>query len=322
MMTRTDGPPLTEAPHGAFRLWYHRLYTDGIHPDARFPRDRYERLLHRLSGLEDGSNLHIEHAEPIQRDLLTLAHDSEYVERFLAGDLDASEERRIGLRPWTPEMIERTLRLMGGAVAATDHAWHTGGFSGNMAGGTHHAHRSFGSGYCVFNDLAVCALHAIEHLGARRVAILDLDVHQGDGTASILANEDRVLTVSVHCRTNFPFRKTVSDHDLALEPGTSDVGYIEAVTKAIDLCRAFGPDLLLYQAGVDGLAADALGKLSVTRAGMRRRNHLVFETATTHSLPLVVFMGGGYADPIEPTLDAFEDLFRDAARWATDSRLR
>ena len=152
---------------------------------------------------------------------------------------------------------------MGGAVEATTHALQHGGITGNMAGGTHHAHRDFGSGY-FFNDLAVCALHALENLNIERVAIVDLDVHQGDGTATILADEPR-YTISVHCSTNFPFRKSVSDHDLPVPPESGDEVYLNTVQKAMDICEAFEPDLILYQAGVDGLEADALGKLNVSR---------------------------------------------------------
>ena len=141
--------------------------------------------------------------EPISRDSLLLAHDATYVDAFLEEQLDEKEMRRIGLTPWTPKMIERTLCLTGGAVEATIHAVKHGGITGNMAGGTHHAHRDFGSGYCIFNDLAISAMYAIEHLGVKRVAILDLDVHQGDGTATILSNEERTRTISVHCSTNF-----------------------------------------------------------------------------------------------------------------------
>ena len=182
----------------SFPLWYHPLYTDGIHPEARFPRDRYVRLLNRLTTNAPHGAINVRTPNAIQREVLHLAHDATYVERFLNGELDASEERRIGLRPWTPDMIERTMRLMGGAVEATEHVVQHGGFAGNMAGGTHHAHREFGSGYCVFNDLAVCALHAITSLGLDRVAVLDLDVHQGDGTASIFADEPRVPVSYTH----------------------------------------------------------------------------------------------------------------------------
>ena len=303
------------APLPLFGMWYHPLYTDGIHPEARFPRDRYQRLLDRFETTGASQAMHITQPQPVDTSLLLLAHDADYVDRFLAGELSDKEEKRIGLTPWTPAMIERTLVLMGGAVEATEHAVQTGGFSGNMAGGTHHAHRNFGSGYCVFNDLAVCALHALEHLGVERVAIVDLDVHQGDGTATMLADEPRACTISVHCSTNFPFRKSVSDHDLPVPPESGDAVYLNTVREALDLCEAFEPELILYQAGVDGLEADALGRLNVSREGMRQRNHLVFETAEALGVPLVVFMGGGYAKPIDASLDAFYDLFTDAAAW-------
>ncbi|MEC8106599.1 MAG: histone deacetylase, partial [Candidatus Thermoplasmatota archaeon] len=220
-----------------------------------------------------------------------------------------------GLTPWTPKMIERTLCLTGGAVEATTHAVKHGGITGNMAGGTHHAHRDFGSGYCVFNDLAISAMFAIEHLDVERVAILDLDVHQGDGTATILTTEERTRTISVHCSTNFPFRKSASDFDLPIEPNSGDATYMEKVQEAVKLCLDFEPDLILYQAGVDGLEHDHLGKLNVTREGMRARNQYVFEEMLNHRIPTVIFMGGGYSKPIWHTINSFFDLFIDAAKW-------
>ena len=296
-------------------MWYHPLYTDGIHDEARFPKHRYQKLLQRLEQSEQFNQITIQTPEPISRDLLLLAHDATYVDAFLEEKLDEKEMRRIGLTPWTPKMIERTLCLTGGAVEATMHAVKHGGITGNMAGGTHHAHRDFGSGYCVFNDLAISAMYAIEHLGVKRVAILDLDVHQGDGTATILSNENRTRTISVHCSTNFPFRKSVSDFDLPIEPNSGDVAYMEKVQDAVNLCLEFEPDLVLYQAGVDGLEHDHLGKLNVTREGMRTRNQYVFEEMLNHRIPTVIFMGGGYSKPIEHTIDAFYDLFIDASIW-------
>ena len=299
----------------SFPLWYHAIYTDGIHPEARFPRERYRMLLSRLQDCEAFAHMSLKTPEPVHRSDLLLVHDVDYVDRFLNGELEEKEQKRIGLTPWTSTMVDRTLYLMGGAVEATRHAVLHGGITGNMAGGTHHAHRDFGSGYCVFNDLAVCAMHALTSLDVRRVAVLDLDVHQGDGTATIFAHEPRVCTVSVHCQTNFPFRKAVSDHDLPLPPDSDDEIYLETVREALDICLAFEPDLMLFQAGVDGLNADALGKLNVTREGMRTRNHMVFETVRQHQLPTVIFMGGGYAKPIERSLDAFYDLFTAGAEW-------
>ena len=294
-------------------IWYHPIYTEGIHPDARFPRERYVELINRLKSLRNSNQFLFLEPNKASRSELVIGHDPYYVDNFLNGKLSDKEIKRIGLTPWTPKLIPRTLRLMGGAIAALNHVVENGGIAGNMAGGTHHAHYDFGSGYCIFNDLAVCALLALQKHNYERVAILDLDVHQGDGTATILQNIDGALTISLHCQENFPFRKAVSDHDLELEANSSDEQFLQKVNQAIDIAIKFNPQLILYQAGVDGLATDALGKLNITREGMNERNKLVFEMAVKHSIPTVVFMGGGYSKPISHTVDAFCDLFTAAA---------
>ncbi len=294
-------------------IWYHPIYTEGIHPDARFPRERYVELIKRLKSLRNSNQFLFLEPNKASRSELVIGHDPYYVDNFLNGKLSDKEIKRIGLTPWTPKLIPRTLRLMGGAIAALNHVVENGGIAGNMAGGTHHAHYDFGSGYCIFNDLAVCALLALQEHNYDRVAILDLDVHQGDGTATILQNIDGALTISLHCQENFPFRKAVSDHDLELEANSSDEQFLQKVNQAIDIAVKFNPQLILYQAGVDGLATDALGKLNITREGMNERNKLVFEMAVKHSIPTVVFMGGGYSKPISHTIDAFCDLFTAAA---------
>ncbi len=301
-------------------IWYHDSYTEGIDKNARFPRDRYRLLRERLSHLQDIGLVNIEEPEPIDTESLLLAHDKDFVSRFLDGILDSKERRRIGLEPWTESFVPRTLRIMGGAVEALKHVIRFGGIAGNMAGGTHHSHRCFGSGYCVFNDLAICALRAREVEGYARVAVLDLDVHQGDGTATILRGKEGIVTISVHCEGNFPFRKAESDHDLPLPIGTGDEGYLEAVEQALAIVSDFSPDILLFQAGVDGLEADALGKLSLSRRGMMARNQLVFSQLGGIT-PCVFFMGGGYSNPIEHTVDAFYDLFEVAARFNTEFRI-
>ena len=294
-------------------IWYHPIYTEGIHPDAKFPRERYVELINRLKSLRNSNQFLFLEPNKALRSELVIGHDPYYVDNFLNGKLSDKEIKRIGLTPWTPKLIPRTLRLMGGAIAALNHVVENGGIAGNMAGGTHHAHYDFGSGYCIFNDLAVCALLALQRHNYDRVAILDLDVHQGDGTATILQNIDGALTISLHCQENFPFRKAVSDHDLELEANSSDEQFLQKVNQAIDIAVKFNPQLILYQAGVDGLATDALGKLNITREGMNERNKLVFEMAVKHSIPTVVFMGGGYSKPISHTIDAFCDLFTAAA---------
>jgi acetoin utilization deacetylase AcuC-like enzyme len=297
----------------SMKIWYHDIYTNGIHPDARFPRDRYTILLDRLKSHKRSELFTFRKPEEVSKSDLLIAHDAKYVDDFLSGTLTEKEIKRIGLTPWTPEIIPRTRFLMGGATAALEQVVNYGGIAGNMAGGTHHAHYDFGSGYCIFNDLAVCALLAIDKYGLNRVVILDFDVHQGDGTATILQNVSDALTISIHCQENFPFRKSVSDHDLPISADASNDEYLAKVEQAITLATEFEPDIILYQAGVDGLAMDSLGKLNVTRKAMQQRNRMVFDISLKYSIPTVVFMGGGYSKPISHTIDAFADLFLDAA---------
>jgi len=292
-------------------VFYDPIYTYGIHPDARFPRDRYRLLAERLQALPD---LKLRTPEPIDRRELVKAHDPEYVDRFLRGQLTEKEMRRIGLRPWTDAIVDRTLLLTGGSLQAMREALRSGGIAGNMAGGTHHAFYAEGSGYCVFNDLAVSTLHALERPDVQQVLILDLDVHQGDGTAAIFQHHSMVHTVSVHGAKNFPFRKQQSDWDIALPDGTGDDEYLKILEQVLQDLDTRHVQLLLYQAGVDPLEDDHLGHLSLTREGLDLRNRMVFDWAAGKGLPVVVFMGGGYANPIEKTVDAFVDLFTAAAQ--------
>jgi acetoin utilization deacetylase AcuC-like enzyme len=307
-------PIKDEESNHRFSLWYHPIYTNGIHPDARFPRDRYTKLLEKLKNSEHSNKFIIQQPTEASRNELILAHDPCYVDNFLNQNLTEKEMKRIGLTPWTPQIVPRTLLLMGGAIAALSHVMEHGGIAGNMAGGTHHAHHDFGSGYCIFNDLAVCSLLALSKYDLTKIAVVDFDVHQGDGTATILQNFDKVLTISVHCRQNFPFRKSESDYDLELPANAGDEEMLAMVAKALEITKQFDPELILFQAGVDGLATDALGKLNISRQGMSQRNEMVFDLAVEQLIPTVVFMGGGYSDPILHTIEAFRDLFLVASR--------
>lgn len=290
-------------------LYYHPLYSGGLDSKARFPVSRYD-LIH-ASMVSSGAPVEIRTPPKAPKRSLLLAHDSGYVSRFLAGELLDSEVRRIGLTPWTPRIVDRTTTLVGGSLAALGDVLASAGVAANMAGGTHHASMGHGAGYCIFNDIAVCAMSALQERGLSRVAVVDLDVHQGDGTAAIFAEEPRVFTASVHCDANFPFRKQRSDLDIGLQKGGGDEPYLAATAEALRAAVASGPELVIFQAGVDALEDDALGHLSVTRRGMAERNRLVFEA--TRGLPLLVLMGGGYAKPIERTVEAFRDLFTSAA---------
>jgi acetoin utilization deacetylase AcuC-like enzyme len=240
---------------------------------------------------------------------LRRAHSAEYVAAVLNGSLTRQQQRRIGL-PWSATLARRSRATVGGSLAAAREAL-IHGVSGQLAGGTHHAHHDFGSGYCVFNDLAVAALTLLAEGAVSRVAILDLDVHQGDGNAAILTPEAQVYVASIHGETNFPFRKVASDLDIALPDGTEDDAYLDAVSQAVAAVREFSPDLVLYLAGVDPLDVDSLGRLSVTSAGLRARDEFVLKQCRTAALPVAIVIGGGYAQPIEATVDAY------AATWAS-----
>jgi acetoin utilization deacetylase AcuC-like enzyme len=231
------------------------------------------------------------------------AHAAPYVEAVLAGRLDRAAERALGF-PWSEELVLRSRASVGGTLAASRAALRDG-IAGNLAGGTHHAFRDRGEGYCVFNDHAV-AVRALQEAGLiRRAVIVDLDVHQGNGTAALFEGDDSVFTFSMHGARNFPFRKERSCLDVELPDGCEDTQYLETLAahlpSVLERARA---DLLLYQAGVDPLAGDLLGRLALTHGGLRARDRLVLEAAWTRSLPVVLTLGGGYARPIERSVEA------------------
>ena len=188
--------------------------------------------------------------------------------------------------------------------------------SANMAGGTHHAFRDRGSGFCIFNDIAICAIKDIEDYNYNRVLIIDLDVHQGDGTASILENNDNAYTFSVHCKQNFPFKKESSNTDVEIESGVDDQAYLNILDKSLDTLNSVESDILFFQAGVDTLNTDRYGKLSLTIEGLNERNKMIFDFARKRKNPILILMGGGYSEPIDNTVAAFRDLFIAAAKYS------
>ena len=296
-----------------FPLYYHPLYSEGLHRSARFPVDRYRLLADRLSVLDLDGKIHSKLPRLATREEILLVHDEDFVDRFLSGALSEKEVRRIGLRPWKKEIVPRTLRLVGGALDGLEDVLGGNPIAGNMAGGTHHAFRAEGAGYCIFNDLAICAEVALARTAVSRILVLDLDVHQGDGTAEIFAGDDRVFTLSLHGKNNFPFRKKRSDLDLEFEDATEDEEYLSSLSQVLEEISGENFDLVFFQAGVDGLKSDQLGLLHLSREGLRRRNEQVFAWRKKFDLPLLIFMGGGYANPIDDTVDAFCDLFLAAA---------
>jgi len=242
---------------------------------------------------------------------IALAHDPDYVRKFIEGGLEPAAVRRIGF-PWTPEMVDRTLASAGGTLAATEEAL-SEGWGGTLAGGTHHALYAEGAGFCVFNDIAISIRKLQADARIVRAAVIDLDVHQGDGTAAIFRNEPNVFTFSMHAAANFPFRKQESRLDIALPDGTGDADYLLRLADALPQVFEFMPDIVYYQAGVDALASDRLGRLSLTPGGLEQRDRLVLETTRDAGIPLVVTLGGGYSEPIELTVEAHAATFRLAA---------
>jgi acetoin utilization deacetylase AcuC-like enzyme len=239
---------------------------------------------------------------------VTAVHDASYAARVRDGTLDAREVRRLGF-PWSEALVTRAVRSVGGTLTAMAWALEHGA-AGHMAGGTHHAFRDRGEGFCVFNDIAVAIAVARRDHGLRRVAVVDLDVHQGNGTAHIFVDDADVFTCSLHAAKNYPFRKERSSLDVALADADGDAAYLAALDAALDRVVGHRPELLFYQAGVDGLAGDRLGRLALTHAGLRARDARVYRLARSLGVPLVVTLGGGYHRTIEASVEAHANVYR------------
>jgi acetoin utilization deacetylase AcuC-like enzyme len=281
----------------------------------RFPMRKYALLRERVvaSGLLRPEELCVPDAAT--DDQLRMAHTADYLARLTAGQLTDREIRRIGF-PWSPQMVERSRRSVGGTIAACRAALNDS-FAANLAGGTHHAGADHGEGFCVFNDVAVAARVVQAEGLARRVAILDCDVHQGNGTAAILAGDRSIYTFSIHAEKNFPFRKSPSDLDIGLDSGTGDAEYLAVLEEALwRVLAQAGADLIIYLAGADPYEGDRLGHLALSKAGLLARDRLVFETCQREGLPVAVVMAGGYAPNLNDIADIHFNTIRLAAALA------
>ncbi|MFP5457662.1 MAG: histone deacetylase [Bacteriovoracia bacterium] len=281
-------------------------YTDHIElplpPGHRFPNEKYRRLREALleSGVVHPGQL-VPGPEASLEDLFR-AHDERYVRGFKAGTLAEKEIRPIGL-PWSQELYLRSASGAGGLIKASEEAL-VHGYSGLLAGGTHHAHRSHGEGYCVFNDFAVAILTLLAKRKIQHALVLDLDVHQGNGNSSILGSRSDVFVCSLHGEKNYPFRKVPSHLDVTLAPDTDDSTYLAVLEETLERIPQ-KTDILFYQAGVDVLKTDKLGSFALSLEGVRRRDRRVFEWARARQIPVVTCAGGGYADPISDTVEAY-----------------
>lgn len=256
--------------------------------------------------------------ERARRDDLELAHAPRYVARFTEGRLDAAEIRRLGF-PWSPALVERAYRSVGGTVAAA-HAALAHGVAVNLAGGTHHAFADHGEGFCAFNDVAVAALALMRQGRVARAAIVDLDVHQGNGTHAIFAGDARVYTFSMHGMRNYPFQRVPGSLDIALPDGTGDEAYLDALGHALPgVLRAARPDIVFYLAGADPHERDRLGRLALTLHGLARRDAMVLDTCREVGIPVAVVIAGGYGRDIADTVAAHVGTVRAAAAAADRS---
>ena len=297
-------------------IYYHPLYTKGIDSKSTFPKERYDLIKTSLSVSKSSHLITIKDPNPASIEDIYKAHSKDYVDAFLSSSLSEKQVREIGLKPWSNKIIDRTLLLTGGSLCALSDLSKGAPVAANMAGGTHHAFKDRGSGFCIFNDLAICAIKAIEDYKYNRVLIIDLDVHQGDGTASILKDNNRAYTFSVHCKQNFPFKKEASNTDIEIETGADDSNYLSILRNGLTKLESVESDIIFFQAGVDTLASDRYGKLLLTIDGLNARNEMVFDFARKRKNPLLILMGGGYSEPIDNTVAAFQDLFITAAKYS------
>ena len=283
--------------------------------------DKYARLRSRVIdyGIVALDRLHEPHAAA-WTDLVRV-HTADYVQRVRDGALTREEQRRIGF-PWSLQMVERSRRSVGGTIEAA-RAARQDGVSANLAGGTHHAFRDRGEGYCIFNDVAVAAATLLETGRVRQVAVIDLDVHQGNGTAAIFERDPRVYTCSLHGAANFPFHKERSDLDVPLPDGTGDVEYMAHLAQALDVVLATGPDLVFYVAGADPYEGDRLGRMRLTEDGLRQRDALVFGRCRAERVPVAVTMAGGYAPDVDAIARIHAGTIEEAAQsarcWGTST---
>jgi len=293
------------------KIAYHHLYAHPLPEGHRFPMLKYELIPEQLlhEGTITQENLFA--PELLGEQHIINTHSKDYWEQLRDLTLSAKEQRRIGF-PLTAQLVEREIRIAQGTIDGALLAKQFG-VAFNVAGGTHHAGSNWGEGFCLLNDQAIAANYLLDNNLASSILIIDLDVHQGNGTAQIFKDEPRVLTFSMHGADNFPFRKEKSDLDIPLENGVNDELYLSILVKALKfLFKKHCPDFVFYLSGVDVLATDKLGKLALTKEGCKRRDEIVFEFCANRDIPVQVSMGGGYSSDIKTIVDAHCNTFRVA----------
>ena len=291
----------------------HPSYSYGFPPNHRFAMEKFALLAEYLRETDLLGSENLFRPSRAKLSWLQRVHCADYIERFIENRWSAREIKRCNL-PWSEGLVERSLISPAGTVLTAQLALSTG-IACHLAGGTHHAHYDYASGFCVFNDLAITAKLLIEENGLDRVLIFDCDVHQGDGTAMLLADEPRAITCSIHAGNNFPFTKSISDVDVALDDGTADEAYLLAVEQTLNkLLDKHQPQLVLYDAGVDIFSGDPLGRLQVSETGIRQRDRMVLTMLRRRNIPVATVIGGGYDDDRQALARRHAMVIEEAAK--------
>ena len=294
-----------------FPIAFHPIYQHPLPEGHRFPMLKYELLPQQL--VHEGTASVADFFEPEMCDLAPVLaiHTTTYVNDLLQLTLDTKAARKIGF-PLSKELVARELIIAQGTIVGAQKSFDTK-VSFNIAGGTHHAFTDHGEAFCLLNDQAIAAQFLLNHKLAKKIVIIDLDVHQGNGTAEIFQNNPNVFTFSTHGKTNYPFKKETSDLDIAFDDGTTDDAFLKTIGNIIPkLIETQKPDFIFYLAGVDILASDKLGKLSCSLEGCKKRDELVFELCAKHQIPIQVSMGGGYSPDIKTIIEAHANTYRVA----------
>jgi len=289
-------------------VYYSDRYTLELPESNRFPKVKYQLLRDYLLSEKILRSDEIRESPLAAPEVLKLAHTGDYVESMRTGTVSQEILKSIGF-PWSPALYARSCATVGGAIESAKSALRNG-IAGNLAGGAHHSHADRGGGYCVFNDIAVAARYLRQHRLAERIAIVDLDVHQGNGNSSILGQDVDLFIFSMHGEKNYPFRKVPSHLDIGLPNDTGDDEYLLNLDRGLREVGQFGPDFIFYQMGVDPLKEDSLGKLSLTFDGLMERDRRVLRLARSRKIPVSLALGGGYAKPIELSVQAYANTYR------------
>lgn len=297
-----------------FPIAYHSIYKHPLPEGHKFPMLKYDLLPQQLQLHGVAEEKDFFSPEPIDLSLILKVHQKNYVDSLINLTLDERAQRKIGF-PLSAELVERELRIAQGTLAGAEKALQKG-ISFNIAGGTHHAFSDRGEAFCMLNDQAIAAQYLLDKNFAKKILMIDLDVHQGNGTAEIFQNHPKVFTFSVHGRTNYPFKKEQSHLDIALENHTTDDVYLKVVREWVPkLINSEKPDFIFYLSGVDILATDKLGKLGCTLEGCKMRDDIVFSVCKKFEIPVQVSMGGGYSPDIKTIIDAHTNTYKVAAQY-------